>query len=608
MKSRYSGSKCQKCFQPIMEGNEITKDNRIGKWVHSDCKASNFENAQRAKANNSLVAPVQYRAATTERTYNVDALAAVLEEEETEEPKKEFSPTPNQVSIFEFVKDPHGYCERNNIPYSPHAMVEAVAGSGKTTTIVKALDLTPADADVAFVAFNTHIVAELKKRAPQHVYVSTLHSLGRMNIQNYLGKSPRIEKDKLGGFMNDIWPVSKQALEQGLITKEQRRLNFQKRISMRSLVSISKSILVDPSDSRAVTEMIDRYNVEVATDNIPELMEMLPLILQRCQEQVDVIDFDDMIWLPVVLNMPLMQFDYLMVDEAQDMNKSQISMILRSVKENGRIIAVGDRNQSLYAFRGADSDAIPNIIEALEAVTLPLSVTFRCPASHVRIAQKIVPQIEARENAPEGSLMKLDYFNLVSSLSIGDLVICRTNGPLVRPAFECIRRGKKAVIRGKDIGTSLVDLIKTFETDDLSLFDVLLGQYYEHEYVKLMDRAKEMQALLLQDKVETIRAIANEVNTVRELINKISMLFDDGSSGIVFSSIHKAKGLEADNIFILRPDLMPHPMATKEYEVQQELNCLYVAITRSKDNLCLVIGDENGPMKGELFPALKEVV
>ena len=69
------------------------------------------------------------------------------------------------------------------------------------------------------------------------------------------------------------------------------------------------------------------------------------------------IDFDDMIWIPLVENFPLPQFDVLFVDEAQDFNEMQRQMILRCVGNN-RVVIVGDRNQAIYGFRGADSNSI----------------------------------------------------------------------------------------------------------------------------------------------------------------------------------------------------------------------------------------------------------
>lgn len=582
MKSKYPG-RCPKCGIRFITGQtEIT--NRNGKWVHEVCPTNGQSSFIGHKYGVNEPLPIE-----TNPIIDTDMLAdmitesTMLEKEGYEEPenKKIFIPSKYQQAIFDFITNGSG-----------HAVVEAVAGSGKTTTIVKALDLTPKDAKVAFVAFNKHIATELKKRAPDHVHVSTLHSLGLSIIRR---NNPKVEinDDKINDLLEDIYPVTKQALNEGRITKSERHDNFAKRMSMRKLVSICKSTLVDVNDVNVVLSTIEKYGIEIDDEFTDEIIKELPSVMKQCQDNVSIVDFDDMIWLPLVLNMTLDEFDFLMVDEAQDMNASQIKFILNSIKPDGRIIAVGDRNQSLYGFRGADTNAIQNIIDALHAIVLPLSVTYRCPSSHVELAKKIVPQLEARDNAPTGTITNMDYFDLAMKVQPGDMVICRTNAPLIKPAFECIRMGKKAMIRGKDIGASLVNLIKRFETDDLGMFEVSLAEYFEHEYNKLLDKGKEVQALLLQDRVETLRFICNECSSVAELMSKIEMLFSDNNVGVIFSSVHRAKGLEADNVYILRPDLMPHPKAKKEWETQQEMNGMYVAQTRSKDNLIFVNGGQN---------------
>lgn len=597
MKSRYN-SHCVNCGGRIRIGDEITKVN--AKWVHEICPdEDNKFKGHKYGVNEPL--PIERNP-----IINFDDLATAIETSISVcnycnhslkdnshgvdqndfdgtiyrgkctyckecHSKKEFVPSKYQQAIFDFVANGTG-----------HGVVEAVAGSGKTTTIVKALDLTPSDAKVGFVAFNKHIATELKKRAPEHVYVSTLHSLGLKVIKNNYPQV-KIEEDKVGLILDN----------EGKITKAERKDNYAKRLSMRKLVSICKSTLIDVEDGNQVQMVIDRYGIEIDSQFQDELINKLPEIMKLCKENIEIVDFDDMIWLPLVLDMKLEKFDFLMVDEAQDINKSQTDFILKSIADTGRVIAVGDRRQSLYGFRGADTEAIPNIIKSLNATVLPLSVTYRCPSSHVELARQIVTQLEARDNAPVGFIGDVQYLDLTKQLQHGDMVICRTNAPLVQPAFECIRMGKKAIIRGKDIGQSLINLIKRFETDDLEQFEVALFEYFHFEHTKLMDKGKEMQAMLLEDRVSTLHFIMKECKTVSELMSRIMMLFGDSQTGIVFSSVHRAKGLEADNVFILRKDLMPHPRSKQEWEKAQEENGKYVAFTRSKNNLYFVVGGEN---------------
>ena len=114
-------------------------------------------------------------------------------------------------------------------------------------------------------------------------------------------------------------------------------------------------------------------------------------------------------------------------------------MVLSSVKVDGRIIAVGDPAQSIYQFRGADSEAIPNFIDKLRAKTLPLSVTYRCPKSVVRLAQEVVPDIEAAPGAPEGTVRKYSLKNFLNRLNPEISFLSRTNAPLIKYCLKLLR-------------------------------------------------------------------------------------------------------------------------------------------------------------------------
>lgn len=564
MNSKYY-STCKKCHRKIRPGEPIIHEGES--WVHKDCP-NGFEMKSQAISHRiyTVVPPL-----SSER---VDLAAAIALAERdkplsTPLPIPKFEPSAYQRAVFDFISNGHG-----------HAVVEAMAGSGKTTTIVEALSLTPTDAKVAFVAFNKHIATELKLRSPDHVHVSTLHSLGLSNLRKALGKVD-VDDDKLSYIMDEFWGVGRD------VEYNERIANKVKRSVMRKLVSLTKAILVDYTDCNAVQEAADRYGVELNSET-DEILGLLPTVMQRSVEQTKIVDYDDMIYLPVKLNLELEKFDWLFVDECQDLNASQIQFILHSIASHGRIIAVGDRAQSLYGFRGADTEAIPRLIRELNATVLPLSITYRCPLSHVKLAQRIVPTLEARPNAPEGTVTELFEDKLAGVVKPGDMVICRTNAPLISHAFDVIRRGEKAVVRGRDIGASLVSLVERFHAESLDELHSRLNEYHHREYSRLIERGKELAAESVTDRVEVIRAVSEDCLTVYELLRKLESLFSDERVGVVFSSVHRAKGLEAERVFILHPELMPHPKAKQDWERVQEMNCLYVAETRSKSELYFV--------------------
>jgi superfamily I DNA/RNA helicase len=292
--------------------------------------------------------------------------------------------------------------------------------------------------------------------------------------------------------------------------------------------------------------------------------------------------------MPIIHNIALEKYDYVYVDEAQDTNRCQMALALASVNETGHIIAVGDDNQSMYGFRGADARAIPNLIESLSAQVLPLSITYRNPQCVVELVNQKFPEIPFEGTGKAGAIRSISEETALVEYAAGDMVLCRTNAPLVPPVFELIRNGIKATIRGRDIGKGLRALIRKMKPIDITDLIRKLEDYKRGEMEKLLAAEKNSAAQTLADKVETIIALSDGVNAIYDLEARIDTIFSEKVEGVVFSTIHRAKGLEAERVFILCPDLLPHPMAKKEWEKVQERNIEYVALTRCLSQLVYV--------------------
>jgi superfamily I DNA/RNA helicase len=299
-------------------------------------------------------------------------------------------------------------------------------------------------------------------------------------------------------------------------------------------------------------------------------------------------------YLTVVDNIPIEDFDYILIDESQDSNKTNIELIKRLSDNSEMTICVGDRNQSIMGFRGSENDAMDQLVRETSSVELPLSLCYRNSKAVCRLVNETFPDIihEVPDTAIEGEVLTIEGRDLQACVKPGDMVICRTNAPLVKPCFELIRKGVKAVIMGRSIGDELVNLInrvsKRVTTDNLEFILANLSEYKNVETMRLMAQGKESTAQALEDKVDTIFALAEGCKVLSELIDKAETIFSDDAKGVVFSSAHRAKGLESDHVFILRYDLMPHPMANKDWQIKQEMNCKFVALTRSKNKLFFV--------------------
>ncbi|MDD5510717.1 MAG: ATP-dependent helicase [Dehalococcoidales bacterium] len=452
--------------------------------------------------------------------------------------------------------------------------VTARAGCGKTTTILHACG--PAKGRVGFIAFNKAIVKDLATKAPPHVRVQTLHSLGAACLSSALGYRPDLDPDK-------VYLLAKAHLNE----KEKDLIS-----PIIKLVGLIKNNLADPSDE-VMIELCYVFGIDIPDDS-ERLYDVVREVLTDCipvPGRTCTIDFDDMIWLPVVMNLDRYpQYDWLFVDESQDLNACQMELVQRCAR-HGHVCFVGDPAQAIYAFRGADSTAMDTMEAHLtstgrKVLELPLNKTYRCPKKIVALAKRIVPDFEALPQAPEGLVKEISGRDFKASP--GDMVLCRTNAPLVSIAYVFIRAGTPVKIQGRDIGSGLIALINKLKP--LSIDDLLdkVSSYRERELKKIEVQYRDKPSRrmtaegVINDKVDTIKELACEHSTVEELITSIHSIFSDirDTAGVVLlSTIHKAKGLEARRVVWL---ILP-----KGFQGEQERNLEYVAMTRAKEELVM---------------------
>ncbi len=521
------------------------------------------------------------------------------------------------------------------VALAPHVIVQARAGTGKTTTLIEGLkvvkgigsSLTPSpqqqavwdqmalsnDAkSVCFVAFNKAIATELQRRVPQGCDAMTMHSLGFKAVQKALG---RMEPTQyvVSDIIADLLGMDSRA-----VRKNEKLFIIAK--ATEDLVSLCKMNLccngiggdrsvegLDDSwtkDREELDRLASHYQVEL-NGSRDRVFELVPKVLDRCKQPKGKINFDDMIWLPVVLNLPLFQYDLLLVDEAQDLNRCQQALAKRSGK---RLILVGDDRQAIYGFAGADAESLPRMFTELQATErgcaqVPLTVTRRCGRAIVEEARKIVPDFEAHESCPDGAISQAVYGTkgqqntYTDRVQDGDFLLCRVNAPLVSQCFRFIRMGRKATIQGRDVGQGLISTVKKLSKDgELTVVEFVaklsdwLHQETEKEQAKR--NPSDAKIIALQDRHDCLLCFTEGATTIAEVTHKIETIFTDRKDepGIRLSSIHRAKGLESRRVFLLEPEgaTVPHPMARSQWQRGQEMNLRYVAITRAIEELVYV--------------------
>jgi superfamily I DNA/RNA helicase len=351
-------------------------------------------------------------------------------------------------------------------------------------------------------------------------------------------------------------------------------------------------------------ELAEHYEVDTRT---PEVFTLVNQVLNMAKTPDIKIDYEDMIWLPVINNLPVPIVDLLMVDEGQDLNRCQQEMITRCAS---RLLLSGDNNQAIYGFAGADVDSIPRMTEFLGGtgrgvVEMPLTITRRCGRRIVAEVTHIVPNFEAHPENHEGEVIKMGAMDMVEKLVDQDFVLCRINAPLIALAFAMLKEGKKVNIQGRDLGANLKMLIKRSKCKEVGEFLEWCEKYESTEQERIAKSRRSNKELMLQalgDKMACLRIFAQGCYTIKDMTNRIDELFkhkdlEPGQrpEGVLLSSGHRAKGLEADRVFILHPELLPHPMAKSAWAKRQEKNLEYVMKTRAIRTLVYV----QGAIKGE---------
>lgn len=505
--------------------------------------------------------------------------------------KKYFVPSPQQQGFFDFVDDPNG----------ENAIVEAVAGAGKTTSLVEAMRRM--DGRVFAGAYNSKMAKELRERTSSmsNIWAKTFHGMGMGALQFRLkGIKSRLEPDD---------KKVRKLVDAFILEKGRADLNDVATCVV-NCVSMAKQRGIGvcfPDTDISWVEMIEHFGL---TDDLPEgyedrldiVVKFARVILRRSNQiakEEAVIDFDDMVYLPLLWNLRLLKFEWVLVDEAQDTNPTRREFAKRLLAPNGRFIAVGDPHQAIYGFSGADNDALAQIGRDFNAKTLPLTVTYRCPKSVVEVAQRYVSHIQAHESAPDGLYTEQPFEALTGQLEPGDAVLCRYNKYLVNLCFKLIREGKPARIEGRSIGAGLVALTRKWKVQKLEALADRVQSWQDREVAKAEAKQNDTKADQIRDRAETLLVLiergqeqgCKDADALRTMIS--SMFEDDVSDSkglITLCSVHRSKGLEWDRVFILGLDELMGRECSQEWQTQQEVNLQYVAVTRSQGTLVNVYG------------------
>lgn len=531
-----------------------------------------------------------------------------------------FSPLPLSTTLTEqqqacvnWTNNPHG-----------HLIIEAVAGSGKTFTILQMItNLVNSfhtagslpSKRIALMAFNAKVRDELKHRVNQlglsaWVEVNTVHGFGFAAYKKAHGPTAP-NNFKLSDILAP-W-------------LKQHRLNWELSKPITTAVSIAKDSgmgIFFPNNTAEWRRLIAYHDLSWNEEKLPLnlFLTLASDLFHKSLLDTSKIDFSDMIYMPLKNNLPFPQFDFVFIDEAQDTNATRREVARRMLKQKlypenhgmihdmplttGHLIAVGDRHQAIYGFTGADNDALDLIKKEFSASELPLSTCFRCAKSIISHAQKLVSHIQPRCGAITGEvILSMPEYNFHENLFAHGIehsyqtsaILCRKNAPLISLAFQLVNKRIPCRIEGKDIGQELIKLCKKFKATDKPSLLSALNTHLREQSAKLPAYKLD----ILSDKISAITSVLQlpHITSITLFYQTLEQLFSDYDPNsppkLTLSSIHKSKGLEWPTVYLLgRNAWMPSPFATQPWMQEQETNLTYVAITRAMERLVEVHVEE----------------
>ncbi len=500
---------------------------------------------------------------------------------------KPFNPSAKQIAIFNWIEYGTG-----------SLIVTAVAGSGKSTTMVHGLEYIPEEQNVLMLAFNAAIAKDLKvkvaslgkdiNRSFWAVKPSTFHALGYGMLIKALGYKPNTDDKKCRRLARTSWGPEEFKLYANFCCK---------------LVGMAKGEgfgAIRAANANDWFNLVEHHDLTLESEeaNMERAIELARSLLRLSNERAKEgqIDYDDMLYLPLAWKLAFTQYDWVIIDEAQDTNPVRRAVAAKSLREGGRLIAVGDPKQGIYGFTGASHDAIDLIRKDFNCQDLPLTVSYRCPKAVGRVAQGLVPYFEVHDDAPEGDVLDLKLNDALSFLGPNDAVLCRMTRPLVSMAYELLAQGVACKVLGSEIGKGLVVLIEQMNAATIDGLGKKLEAYEKREVTKLMAKEEDTKANNLMDRVACVMTfIANLVEgkrTIEHLKKNIEDMFRDGDGPMLtLCTAHKAKGREWGTVAILEPELMPMK-ARKPWQADQEQNLIYVAVTRAQERLIYIQTEE----------------
>ena len=544
----------------------------------------------------------------------------------------DFKPSTYQQDILDFFL---------NNPQS-NMLVNALAGSGKSTTACM-LSEHSKTSDL-YIAFNASVVEEFKKKIKNpKTKVMTMHSLAYSIMLYNVEQESKDSGEKPKGFgsqrskrtvsLDNFKPH--KILDEEITKRYGRYIEFAKRVFLKdnyvNLYNLCRLTLTDMSSNKDVSRLINDHVLFLyygdegySAPDISEITSTLKILDTKSRQQFEtqgVIDFTDMLWITFnKLKYDNWEVPYwalytnIYCDEVQDFSNIQLNFLKFIKRTKGRYVFIGDFHQAIYNFAGANAQAfnqIPKMFAPVETFDLP--ICYRCAKSHLsRVNREYGIPILPCDDAPMGFVKTIDKNKISEYAKAGDMVISRKNKWIAEVVLDLARNGTPIFIEDKEmveaikrqilsskctsVGTLEKFLQKVISNYNKKLFEIVSKNAregrHEEEHLEAVAEANskiDNTSFLLEILKGYLENHASS-DSVSKFSNFIDKLLNTTPSPncVRLCSIHKAKGLEATNVFVLNEAKINYDFRNSKEQNIQEKNLSYIATTRAKEGLYLV--------------------
>lgn len=280
------------------------------------------------------------------------------------------------------------------------SLVIAGAGSGKTRVLTYKIAYLLSQGmkpwSIMALTFTNKAAREMKERIgklvgndlAQHLYMGTFHSI--------FSRILRAEAEHIG--FNNNFTIYDESDSRSLIKAIVKEMGLDdkkyKPAAVHAKISMAKNNLMSAAAYESDAAIFEQNK----RAQIPEVGKIFVAYVQRCK-QANAMDFDDLLTLTYQLfrehedirHKYAARFDYVLVDEYQDTNHVQMSIVMQLCQEKQRVCAVGDDSQSIYSFRGANIDNILNYQRQFQGTRLfKLEQNYRSTQTIVEAANSLI--------------------------------------------------------------------------------------------------------------------------------------------------------------------------------------------------------------------------